>query len=200
MNPIEIKNYMQKASPLIEFMIENTTDWSLVLWIFADMEDGSGIATSYGISINKDDDGSFTSWINIEIQHIEDYIRGHKTFDEALQYITQFIINKMGSVDKIVKKTSFGMIDFDYCPNKCNIENIIKEHTIDLTVCDVELLNNLKRAASNLLTSIPHNVSLLKLINKMYNEIQNAKNVYESLRSLDALQSWSHNCINWVSP
>ena len=75
---------MQKASPFIEFMTENTTDWSLVLWIFTDMEDGSGIATSYGISIVKEDDGSFTSWIMSEIQNIEDYIKGHQTFDAAI--------------------------------------------------------------------------------------------------------------------
>ena len=184
---------MQKASPFIEFMTENTTDWSLVLWIFTDMEDGSGIATSYGISINKDeDDGSFTSWIMSEIQNIEDYIKGHKTFDAALQYITQFIIKKM---EKVVKKTRFGIIDFDYRPNNniANIDKIIKERTIDLTVCDKELLNNLKRAATNLQSSIPKT----SLVSKLYNEIQNAGNVYESLRSLDALLSWSHNIVSW---
>ena len=98
-------------------------------------------------------------------------------------------------METVVKNTRFGIIDFDYRPNKniANIDKIIKERTIDLTVCDKELLNNLKRAAINLQSSSPKT----SLVSKLYNEIQNAGNVYESLRSLGALLSWSKNTVSW---
>ena len=183
----EIERYVFESAPLVDQLMQHTTEWVLDVWVFSEVPGGGGAATEFAVSVGDDDElGKFTSWTMTNEE--EDYVAGHTSVAAALKHVARSIAAKL---DQDANSVRFGMTLFDYRAKRCVVPKI---DTAARTVDDAELLAKLKLGAADLLCSILRQnlpAKIVALVTGMNDVVQKATGVHGTLAALGSLLGWA---------